>query len=592
MKPSMAAGLLAVLALAALAAGAVAIRSYDFGWHVGGGEWTLDHGGRPPQTDPLAHTTGDDTPWVDYEWLFQALLAGLVRAGGTAAAWGLKQAMVVLAILVSAVWLVRRGLPAPVVAILGSLALFGARFRFFARPELAGMLLTPVLLILLIWARRRARDRLSPLPPLLPLPLLFLLWVNLHLSVLLGLALLWLFSLAVILEKDGDWRPGPAFLMVSGASTAALLANPYGGHLLLVPLRIRSALAGSELSNPEWGSAVRAEFWFFWLVAALIGVALGMAMRHRVRLAWPVVGAGLLLAVAGSVAFRLLGLFFMALPVLVGGVVEREQWRENESRWARLGRGGRLAALVIPLASAVYFVLLPEGGPLGTGLAPGRFPEAMVRTYRQAGVRGPLYNPVRFGGYLAWQLSPEKVFIDGRNDVHAELLARLAECRMATDLHCWDSLLAEHGVEAAIVQYDPRRIPVRLPDGRFESRNLGSVYFRRDLWALVDWDDTAMLLVRRGGVNDPLPSFPEDRLLLPEDPEQFARKLEAGRIDPAEALVEVRRRLSRHPGSERARLLEHLTLSAAPSSGSSREGDRQPAPDAPGRLADSERPPD
>ena len=45
---------LAGLVLASLAAGAVAIRSYDFGWHIRAGESILDDGGRPPRDDPVA----------------------------------------------------------------------------------------------------------------------------------------------------------------------------------------------------------------------------------------------------------------------------------------------------------------------------------------------------------------------------------------------------------------------------------------------------------------------------------------------------------------------------------------------------------
>jgi hypothetical protein len=557
MRRSTAVLLLLGIALAALAAGAAAIRSYDFGWHLRAGDWILSHGGRPPATDPIAYTSEGEA-WVDHEWLFQAVLAGVVGAWGLPAAWILKQVCILLAILMPAVWLLRRGMPPLPVALLSILALAGSRFRFFVRPELAGLLLIPAVLILLETARGRARQGRSPWAALLPLPILILLWVNLHPSALLGAGIVILYSLSVVLENRSMLTGARSFLLCAGACLAALLVNPYGAGILAVPLKIRSALAGDLMVNPEWGTPLRREFWHFWLVLAVLAVAAGLALWRRVRLSIPMLVCGLALAVVAAATLRLVALFYLALPVLVGGALETEGYRQAREFLAK-GISTALAVSLPPLA-AILFLLAPEGAAPGIGLAPGRFPEGMAASYREAGLHGPFYNPVRFGGYLAWQLAPERVFIDGRNELHAPLLSRMAACRVATSLSCWEELLEEWGVDVAFVEYDPRRIAVRMPDGTEETRNLTSVYFRREIWSLVDWDDVAMLLVRRQGAGELPPAWQEDRLLLPEDPPRFVRLLEAGRIDPVAALEEVRRRLGRHPESARAGYLEGVLL--------------------------------
>ena len=102
-------------------------------------------------------------------------------------------------------------------------------------------------------------------------------------------------------------------------------------------------------------------------------------------------------------------------------------------------------AWALPVAATVLFLISPHGGPIGTGLAPGRFPEAMATAFERLGVRGPIYNPVRFGGYLAWRLD-EPTFVDGRNEVHAPLIARMAECQQKSSLGCWEGLMQHWNV--------------------------------------------------------------------------------------------------------------------------------------------------
>jgi hypothetical protein len=138
----------------------------------------------------------------------------------------------------------------------------------------------------------------------------------------------------------------------------------------------------------------------------------------------------------------------------------------------------------------------------------------------------------------------------------------MAACRQAIDPTCWDRILDRWQVQAAFVDYDSRRVPVGMPDGRVEPRSITSVYFRRSRWALVDWDDTALLFVRRDGSNHAPESLPEDRVVTPEDPEWFAAGLAAGRIDAAAALAEITRRQARHPASRRAAAMERLVRQA------------------------------
>ncbi|MFQ5719469.1 MAG: hypothetical protein ACE5IK_07950 [Acidobacteriota bacterium] len=528
------------LLVAGSCAAAGAIRSYDFGWHLAAGESILDAGGRPPRVDPLSHTpAGQD--WVDHEWLFEAGLAGVVRHGGLVGAWLLKHGAAWLMVGVGAMWLLGRGVAPWLVALILAIALEGARFRLAVRPELAGLALLPLLLFCLDRARR-ARDE-TVIRWLAAVPVLVVAWVNLHPSALLAVGLTAVFSAGVAVENRRDRRRTAAFLLCPVLAGVCLLANPYGIDILRVPLRIHAALGIEGVSNPEWGSAVQRPFWMFWVIGlAGIGAAVHAIRGHR-RLDWPMLMVGLTLGVGSGLALRLLGFFYVALPWVAASLLPP---RASSSRRP-------VVAASVPVAAALFFLLLPRPLAAGVGphLAPGRFPEAMAASFRNLSVRGPLYNPVRFGGYLSWRLHPERVFLDGRNELHAVLLARVADCRRRVDVGCWDHLLDEWDVQAAIVEYDPRRLKDRLPDGRVVTRSAASVWFRSSRWALIDWDDTAMLYVRRSGANAPLVAAHEQHWLTPDDAGGFIDRLAEGRIDIAAAREEAHRQAMAHPDSSR-----------------------------------------
>jgi hypothetical protein len=165
-----------------------------------------------------------------------------------------------------------------------------------------------------------------------------------------------------------------------------------------------------------------------------------------------------------------------------------------------------------------------------------------------------LYNDVAHGGYLIWRLYPEdRVFIDGRNEVHVDLLKETAES--ISDGRAWQAFLDRHRIQAALVRYREGRIPVTgASEG--EARTFAPLHFPRSRWALVHWGDTAMVFLRRGGTH-------QERILRDEypaaDPEDWEYQLERSRQgDRAlmeRVLSDLRRRVAARPPSRRAREL-------------------------------------
>jgi hypothetical protein len=187
---------------------------------------------------------------------------------------------------------------------------------------------------------------------------------------------------------------------------------------------------------------------------------------------------------------------------------------------------------------------------------------------------GPLYNELVHGGYLLWRLyPPRRVFVDGRMELEPELLGEIAAARR--DPVRWEAFLAGRGATGALVRYEQRRVPVFEPDGAGGLRRIGestanALLFPPERWDLVDWDDEAMLFLRRprgdggnGGAGDW--SGEPYRFVQPEDLEGT---LGRAAIDPAFRAGlgrELERKLAADPDCRRAKwLAERLGGGAGP----------------------------
>jgi hypothetical protein len=169
-----------------------------------------------------------------------------------------------------------------------------------------------------------------------------------------------------------------------------------------------------------------------------------------------------------------------------------------------------------------------------------------------------LYNDAAFGGYLIWRGYPQRrVFLDGRNEVHAALLRDLSAA--LDDGRRWQDLLARHDVEGAVVAYRADLIAARdAATGAMARSTFSELHFPQARWALVYWDDMAMVFIRRQGRFQSLAAELEYRRARPEafklNMPNVGETEEAGGTRGDAALVEeIRRKLAEDPRCELAK---------------------------------------
>ncbi len=587
---------LAAVACVAAAAGAFRIRAYDLFWHLAAGRWIVAHG-RVPRTDPFRFTSGG-APWVDHEWLFEVAAYGARRLAGLDGLVLLRAAAALLLAGLLLAALRRAGAPTAGAAAVVLAAVLGARARLFLRPELVTLVALAALLGLLGELRRAGPRRRLGLSAAAVAGTAV--WANAHPGALAAPLVALVFLLGSRLpggsgpprrgERPVPWRLAlglPALL------AAALVANPYGARIFTVPVAIGASLHGLAAVNPEWlpiwnGAIARDSLYFFTALGAVVALA-AVAQRRAGRLD-PASGlAAAALTGLAATSVRHQALFYVGAAVFAGecladlaaarpaGVPDH---RSAAGARRRLLRPEGLVAVLSVLALS-WLLWPPSRGPLaprqgrftvGLGLEPGRFPVHLVDRLDRWPDLGHLYNNVAWGGYLLWRLyPPRQVFDDGRNEVDPGLLRELGTARRSNV--AWQALLARYRIDGAVVRYEDRTLEVLEPPSRPGGRprvtrhTPGAIFFPRSEFALVAWDDTGMLLVRRRPERTRRLAAEEYRYV---DPEDWRATLQGAARDPAfrrGALAELRRRLAEPPRSLRAERLAAALTKLGPGGG-------------------------
>jgi hypothetical protein len=553
---------LALLAFAAVS-GILQVRSVDVFWHLATGRWMIAHRALP-RLDPFRFTSVR-VPWVDHEWGFQ-LLAELAEKAGGLPALVVGRALVFIALAaLLLVGLGRRRAPPAAAAAIALTALLGIRGRLLLRPELATLVGFLVLLLLLGAFRARGGWR-----RVVAIAALVAVWANLHPGVLVAPAVAGAYLLGAHLDgRRGRGRPIPwrEVVGVPALAAAAILANPWGPEVYLVPLRISQALAGLPATNPDWAPLwERPPLLLGLALAALLGLLFRSRRRGgRIDLALGlVVLATLALTLTGA---RHQGLLWLAAALLAGSTLESRGGVAGEGPGPTPGGGRRATALAVAAClAATLWCLLPAGFPLaprygaGFGIAPGRFPAGAVAELARWEPVGNLLNGVVYGGYLLWRLyPPRQVFYDTRNEVNPELLREMARAR--TGSAPWEALLDRYAIDGALVGYEtgltPAVTPAAEPGGEatVEYRTPSALLFPPERFALVYWDDLSMLFLARRPARQARLAAAEYRLVQPEDWAFTLRRAAAHPKLRRGMVAEVERKLRQDPACGRAAAL-------------------------------------
>ncbi|MEE4273500.1 MAG: hypothetical protein V2I67_17630, partial [Thermoanaerobaculales bacterium] len=500
-----------------LVCGAFEITNTSIGWHIAAGRWMLEHR-EVLDHDPFSFTSGG-VEWIDHEWLFQIIVAGLFDLGGAPLLVAMRMLLVAVLMILLIRISVSSGLDPPVALVLAALCVIGARPRFFLRPELVTLVLLP--LAVWLFSDRDGR-RWWPLS----LVAVIALGVNLHGAILVAPILISVWFAGEVTGQVLDHNLDRGRLL-SGAvgvivAAAAPLLNPHGASIWTVPFKLTEMVRLPHIPNPEWISPTPSDAPALYLAMLVALVALGLGSRTPQH--WFASAATAALALKH---IRNIGLFFVLLPLSVAPALAR--W----PAWTTKPHGGtsrrrlRSTLCLLLIATLAFAAALRPWPRAGFGFADRWYPQRALEFMADNDLRrGRLYNDVRFGGWLTLQGSPgTQIFIDDRNEIHEPLLKEIWEIFSRSDVAAWEALLSRWQIDTVLLRYhEPLR--VATPAGEdLGRRGFSTLWFPTERWATVYWDDVAIVLVRRSSVPESFLAEREYRHLNPDDLEHMVLAL-------------------------------------------------------------------
>lgn len=383
----------------------------DAWWHIRVGQDILrTH--HWPTTDPYSFTAAN-TPWIAYEWLGDAILGGVAKLGefgGNVALAGLLIALAVAtALALYYLGSLRSGnCKAAFVAMLVSYFLL--MLSFSLRPQMFGYLFLVLLLIALEWFRKGVRWQLWTLP------FLFLAWVNIHGSFIVGIGVMAVylccglrsFSIGNIQAIAWSAKQRIQLELTLLLSLAVLPLTPYGARLAVYPFDMMLNQPLNVSFIKEWQPMpFNQVFGKLFLGIILLLVVLQILYRFTWRL------EEVLLAVGGTVMAcvhaRMLLLFVPFVVPIFATVLARWIPPYQKAKEKYLLNAAVMAGVI---AAMVHY--FPSRDALQQRIDRD-FPAGAVAYLDSHNVPGPMFNAYYFGGYLV--RTGRKVFIDGRGDL-------------------------------------------------------------------------------------------------------------------------------------------------------------------------------
>ncbi len=451
----------------------------DMYWHLRAGQFILETR-TIPAADPFSWTALG-TPWVDVHWLSQVILYGAYALLGMPGLALLVAVLVVMAFVF--VWRQMEGGPF-MRAFVVVLAAAAAGAVWTPRSHMATFVFTPLIGYLIYLYKWKQTDRLWLIP------IMFVLWVNLHGGYVSGFMVL-AATLAGeivnhVLGYEGpevlSWKRWRKLLIITFISGAVLLINPYTSAALQLPFKTVNIGVLQDFIE-EWAAPNFHELYqqpMLWMLLLTL-VAVGWSGR---RLDATDAALLVIFAYISFLARRNIGLFaLICAPILsrhATALLGRYRWGQRPP--ARGHPTINWIILLLIVGAALLKVLVPIV-PAAQAQAEATILPAQAADWIAANrPAGKLFNSYNWGGYLLWRLWPEyPVYADGRTDVYPN--AFLQEyLQIVTGQLDAPALFDKRGIRTVIIESESPLVMQLVKSG---------------LWREAHRDDKAAVLTRR-----------------------------------------------------------------------------------------------
>ncbi|MGB3081715.1 MAG: hypothetical protein WBB86_01840 [Candidatus Omnitrophota bacterium] len=340
--------------------------------------------------------------WINHEWLSELAFYTVFRFTAGAGLLALKfLAGLAMAFLIYfSVCRDTESLLLKMMFIILPLSVIG--YGFATRPQIFTYLFFAVTVFLIDRFERTGRPRWLYL-----LPLVFLLWCNLHGGFVAGVGVLFIYCLFKAFKK----KAGKSLIFVTFFSLSATLINPNGTALWVFLSRTLSA---PRPYLEEWGRvAFSSNFTDYFAVLILAGI--GLIFSRRKRNPYEIT----ILFMAFLVSFfhnRHIVLFAILFAFLM------PKYLDSFARDTLIGMERKFPASVFAVVLLCFSLIFLHGGlfvrktdPLKIEVPEGKYPVNAVKFMKDNRIGGNIFCFFDWAEMCIRELSPRsKVFFDGR----------------------------------------------------------------------------------------------------------------------------------------------------------------------------------
>jgi hypothetical protein len=378
----------------------------DFGWHYKYGEYIFNNASILREN--TFSYTFPDYSWANSYWLSQLIMYSLSHYVG------LIGMSLILSLLLALfiVWLFSREEFSRSGKVIGILSLFIiiSWFTVTVRPLFFSTIFMLSLVYVLLYRQHLIKY----------LPLLFLIWANMHADFTLGLFVFGIYTaqklITGLLARRIDWR----LLVFSLGSVFATFINPYGVGLWETLFK-EIASAGFHQNHVAEFQSLPLNFPFLSSVAILSFTGLVAASaylsRSKDRLWY-------LLCVFFFFFYSFRSIYFLRPLTLIGIFSVVVFWGSNlDIIFSFIDQKIKKFSglfyktfifLILLIALQLFLTNLELSTKTERWSDEKIFPYQAVQHIKENSYEGNMFNNYNWGGYLIWHLPEHKTFIDGR----------------------------------------------------------------------------------------------------------------------------------------------------------------------------------
>lgn len=508
-------------------AGLHTVQDFDLGWQLASGRWILQHH-HIFSTDVFSYTA-NGAPWIypalsGIVFYLVYLLGGYALLSWLGAATGAATTALLL----------RRNSIATCALALVAVPLIANRTQ--PRAEMFTTILFAAFLSIL-WRYYLASPETVTQSgfwshPLRFLPILMILWVNLHPGFFAGIALCGCYVLLEIFDLPFSEKRVAARARLRRAwpwlalTAVATLFNPWGVVVYRALARQQQAQSLHNLwivewegIHPSWNSlkqalGLRDPHSAFWWLLAIALLSAGIAVRRR---RWG--AAALLLAsVYFAVQHVRLEALFACVTVIIGGSLLDEAWKSRNAALPEKSRKKKrtahprpedpkwtpVAVLLVTtaltalagvrcwdLATNRFYLKSTQLSVFGAGLS-WWFPEGAFEFIEREKLPANIFNSYSLGGYVTWRLPNYPDYIDSRAlPFGSQLFFRAYDLSSAAapDSQAWQREADARNINILVV-------PLSRYDGIALFPKLRA-FCQSQAWRPVYMDDVSAVFLRR-----------------------------------------------------------------------------------------------